>query len=173
MGRLQTRGGNGYRYFLQPLTAIHLDPINIEYKIKAIGGNINQVYFLIAVAVLIIVIACINFMNLATARSAERAREVGVRKTMGSTKTNLVYQFLIESMIISVLATVLAIVLTQIALPILQQFGGKEPCVELHTPIAGWLDSRRGSRWIDGWKLSRVYPVGVQSSGGDEGFIYQ
>ena len=108
--------GNGYRYFLQPLTEIHLDPINIEGK-PLPGGNLNHVYFLICVAVLIIVIACINFMNLATARSAERAREVGVRKTMGSMKGQLVSQFLIESLVLSAFATVLALIIAQAALP--------------------------------------------------------
>jgi putative ABC transport system permease protein len=104
------REGNGYRYFLQPLTKIHLDPTNIEAKIKP-GGNLNYVYFLICIAVLILVIACINFMNLSTARSAERAREVGVRKTMGSLKTQLVYQFLVESILISTMATIISLVI--------------------------------------------------------------
>ena len=58
------------------------------------GGNIHYVYFLACIAALILLIACINFMNLATARSAERAREVGVRKTMGSLKGQLISQFL-------------------------------------------------------------------------------
>jgi putative ABC transport system permease protein len=88
--------GNGYRYFLQNVGSIHLDPTNIEYKPKPVGGNINQVYFLICVAVLIVLIASINFMNLATARSAERAREVGIRKTMGSLKPQLIGQFLTD-----------------------------------------------------------------------------
>ncbi len=107
--------GNGYRYFLQPLTSLHLDPTNIEAKIRQ-GGNINYVYFLACIAGLILVIACINFMNLATARSAERAREVGVRKTMGSLKGQLVTQFLIESIVLSVFATLLALILAQLAL---------------------------------------------------------
>jgi putative ABC transport system permease protein len=108
--------GNGYRYFLQPLTSIHLDPLNIEAKMRA-GGNINYVYFLMGIAALILVIACINFMNLATARSAERAREVGVRKTMGSMKGQLVSQFLIESVLLSCAATVLSLVIVYFALP--------------------------------------------------------
>ena len=109
--------GNGYRYFLQPITGIHLDPTNIEYKPKPVGGNINQVYFLIAVALLIVVIASINFMNLATARSAERAREVGIRKTMGSLKPQLIGQFLTESILLSMVATFIAIVIVQLLLP--------------------------------------------------------
>ncbi|HNP08700.1 MAG TPA: ABC transporter permease, partial [Cyclobacteriaceae bacterium] len=88
--------GNGYRYFLQPLTSIHLDPTNLEGKMQP-GGNITSVYIMITVAILILFIACINFMNLATARSSERAKEVGVRKTMGSFKKHLVFQFLTES----------------------------------------------------------------------------
>jgi putative ABC transport system permease protein len=108
--------GNGYRYFLQPLTSLHLDPTNIEAKMQP-GGNIHYVYFLACIAALILLIACINFMNLATARSAERAREVGVRKTMGSLKSQLISQFLIESIVLSLFATVIALVLAQLALP--------------------------------------------------------
>ncbi len=108
--------GNGYRYFLQPLTGIHLDPTNIEAKITP-GGNIQYVYFLSGIAILIIVIACINFMNLATARSAERSREVGVRKTLGSMKTQLVYQFLTESIILSCLSTLTAVLIVSLILP--------------------------------------------------------
>jgi putative ABC transport system permease protein len=108
--------GNGYRYFLQPLTEIHLDPTNIEAKMKP-GGNRLYVYFLIAIAVLIIVIACINFMNLATARSAERAREVGVRKTMGSLRAQLISQFLTESVILALLSTVVAVGIVTAVLP--------------------------------------------------------
>lgn len=117
--------GNGYRYFLQPLTSIHLDPTNIEGKMKA-GGNRNYVYFLIGIASLILVIACINFMNLATARSAERAREVGVRKTMGSMKSQLVAQFLAESILLSLFATLLALLLASLLLPYFNNLAGKQ-----------------------------------------------
>ncbi|HEU5289144.1 MAG TPA: ABC transporter permease, partial [Cyclobacteriaceae bacterium] len=85
--------GNGYRYFLQPLASIHLDPTNLEFQMQP-SGNITTVYILTFTAALILVIACINFMNLATARSAERAKEVGVRKVMGSIRNQLVTQFL-------------------------------------------------------------------------------
>ena len=119
------REGNGYRYFLQPLTSIHLDPQHIEAKMKP-GGNLNYVYFLISVAVLIVVIACINFMNLATARSAERAKEVGVRKTMGSGKPQLMAQFLVESIVICLVATALALLLAQLALPFFNNLATKQ-----------------------------------------------
>lgn len=117
--------GNGYRYFLQPLTGIHLDPTNIEAKMRA-GGNKNYVYFLISVAILILVIACINFMNLATARSSERAREVGVRKTMGSAKSQLIFQFLTESILLSLFSTLLAVGLIYFALPAFNNLANKQ-----------------------------------------------
>lgn len=110
------KAGNGYRYFLQPLTSIHLDPTNIEGTITP-SGNGDYVKILSYVAILILVIACINFMNLATARSAERAREVGVRKTMGSPKSQLIYQFLTESILVAFVATALAVLLAYLLLP--------------------------------------------------------
>jgi putative ABC transport system permease protein len=108
--------GNGYRYFLQPLASIHLDPLNLEGEMKA-GGNLNSVYIMVAVAALILVIACINFMNLSTARSAERAREVGVRKVMGSFKQQLIAQFLTESFVLALTGVALAVVIVYFSLP--------------------------------------------------------
>lgn len=119
-----SKEGNGYRYNLQPLAKIHLDPTHIEAQQRP-GGNINYVYFLMFVAVLILVIACINFMNLATAKSAERAREVGVRKTMGSMKSQLVWQFLTESVLLGLFSTVIALGVAQLALPAFNDLSGK------------------------------------------------
>ena len=109
--------GNGYRYFLQPLTSIHLDPIHLEYQMKS-HGNITSVYIMISVAVLILVIACINFMNLSTARSSERAKEVGVRKVMGSFRQQLIAQFLTESVLLSTLGVAIGIGLVSLTLPL-------------------------------------------------------
>lgn len=110
------KAGNGYRYFLQPLTSIHLDPTNIEAT-NTPGGNRTHVYALIFIAILILVIACINFMNLSTARSAERAREVGVRKVMGSLRNQLVMQFLTEALLLSLVGTLLAVAIAYLFLP--------------------------------------------------------
>lgn len=98
--------GNGYNYFLQPLADIHLHSQRTN-EIKP-GGNITAVRVLSYVAALIIIIAGINFVNLATARSAERAREVGVRKVLGSRRQQLIFQFLSESMLISCAAMIIA-----------------------------------------------------------------
>jgi len=110
------KAGNGYVYTLQPLTAIHLDPTNIEATITP-SGNIKYIYVLSLIAALIVVIACINFMNLATARSAQRAREVGVRKAMGSYRRQLVAQFLTEAILVSVISLIIAVVMVYFLLP--------------------------------------------------------
>lgn len=110
------RAGNGYRYFLQPLSSIHLHPQHLEVQMKT-GGNITSVYVLVCVAILILGIACINFMNLSTARSAERAREVGVRKVMGSFRQQLMSQFLVEAFLLSALGVAVALLLVYFALP--------------------------------------------------------
>lgn len=119
------REGNGYRYYLQPLSSIHLDPVYLEAQMKA-SGNINSVYIMVAVAILILVIACINFMNLSTARSAERSREVGVRKVMGSLRQQLMTQFLTEAFVLSALGVLLALVVMRSSLPFFNNLIGKE-----------------------------------------------
>lgn len=108
--------GNGYDYHLVNLFDIHLNPEKYQGDIKP-GGNKKFVNLFIAIAFLILVIACINFMNLATARSTERAREVGMRKTLGSYKSQLIYQFLTESVLISTISLLIALILIQLALP--------------------------------------------------------
>ncbi len=109
------KAGNGYAYFLRPLTSIYLDPDNIGGMKPS--GNIILVRILIAISILIFTIACINFINLATARSNERAREVGVRKVLGSFKRQLILQFLSESFIVSFIGMSLAAILIVISLP--------------------------------------------------------
>jgi len=110
------KAGNGYRYFLQPLKSIHLDPTNLEFTTTP-SGNKRYVLGLTVIAGLILVIACINFMNLATARSTSRAREVGMRKVMGSMKNQLVYQFLLEAIVLALFSMAIAVIATYLLLP--------------------------------------------------------
>lgn len=105
--------GNGYKYLLQPLSDIHLHS-NRTNEIQA-NGNRTLVNTLSFIGLLILIIAGINFINLATARSAERAKEVGVRKVLGSKKSQLIGQFLSESFLISALSVVIAIVIVQLS----------------------------------------------------------
>ncbi len=109
-------GGGKWLYVLQPLTSIHLYS-HREYELEP-NGDISYVYVFSAIAIAILLIACINFINLATARSERRAKEVGIRKTLGSNKLQLVRQFLTESVMMSLLAVVLAIGLVEVFLPV-------------------------------------------------------
>ncbi len=107
--------GNQMRFYLQPLRDIHLhSDLNVEFEAN---GNIKYVYIFSAIAFFILLIACINFMNLATARSANRAKEVGIRKVVGSYRRQLVGQFLAESIFLSVIALMLALVVVELILP--------------------------------------------------------
>ncbi|MCB9294736.1 MAG: ABC transporter permease [Lewinellaceae bacterium] len=117
------RQGNGYRYFLQPLPDIYLDS-KLEAEIRAPGSR-RQVYFFTAIALLILVIASINFMNLATARSAGRAREVGIRKTLGSSRSAISLQFFAEALLIGLVSGVLAYGINLLALGPFNDIAGK------------------------------------------------
>ena len=118
------KSGMRYGYFAQPLLNIHLKS-NLQYEPEP-GGNLVMVYVFLLVALFIIVIAAINFMNLATARSAKRAREVGVRKVFGSSKTKLISQFLTESIVLSIIALLVALILVFLALPSFNNIAGKQ-----------------------------------------------
>jgi len=109
------KAGNTLAYWLIPLTDIHL---RSKQQIElSPNGDMQYVYIFSAVALFILLIACINFMNLATARSSNRAREVGVRKVMGSKRQQLIGQFMTESVLTTVLAMLLALLLVAVALP--------------------------------------------------------
>ena len=99
--------GNAWSYWLTPLRDIHLHS-DLEGELEA-NGNITYVYLFAAIALFILIVACINFMNLSTARSSNRAREVGIRKVMGSLRTHLVRQFLTESFVLSFVSFVIAL----------------------------------------------------------------
>ena len=107
--------GNYWEYYLQPLTDIHLhSDLNGEFQAN---GNAAYVSASFLIALFILLIASVNYMNLATARSANRAREVGIRKVVGSTRGPLLRQFLAESLTASCLALTLAVALVHILLP--------------------------------------------------------
>ncbi|WP_205510933.1 ABC transporter permease [Longitalea arenae] len=129
------KSGSHVKHSLTPLTSIHLH----SDKIAELGAtsSIQYVYIFSAIAFFILLIACVNFMNLSTARSANRAREVGVRKVLGSLKSNLVKQFLTESMLISCMALVLALLLTFAMLPYFNDLAAKN--ITLNFRATPWL----------------------------------
>ncbi len=123
-GEQARKFGLAVTYFLQRLTDIHLRS-QLQGEIEA-NGNITYVYVFSAIALFILVIACINFMNLSTARSANRAREVGLRKVFGAYRNSLVGQFLSESVLLALTGVILAAALAALALPAFNTFSGKE-----------------------------------------------
>jgi putative ABC transport system permease protein len=117
------KAGNGYFYFLQPLRSIHLDShLEAEYQPN---GSRSLVSIFSVIAAFVLLIACINFMNLATARSSERAREVGIRKSLGSTTGQLAIQFLTESVLLSLFSLVVAILIVAVVLTPFNNLAGK------------------------------------------------
>ncbi len=117
------KSGNRIEYSLMPLTDIHLHS-DRSFELEP-NGDIQNVYIFSFAALFVLVIACVNFMNLSTARSAGRAREVGIRKTLGSRKPALVGQFLTESVVLAALALLLAVGLCALALPWFNDISGK------------------------------------------------
>jgi len=118
------KAGNFLRYSLTPLKEIHLYS-DRNYELTP-AGNIQYVYIFSAVALFILLIACVNFMNLTTARSANRAKEVGIRKVLGTERKGLIVQFLSESTLMVILAMIISLGLTYAVLPLFNDVASKE-----------------------------------------------
>lgn len=121
--QMRSQGGE-YGYYSTALTDIHLYSKS-QGDIEP-GGNVMYIYFFSGIGIFIIVIACINFMNLSTARSAGRAKEVGLRKTLGSLRSQMIGQFLSESIVYSFAAVVLSLGACYFLLPYFNTLSGKE-----------------------------------------------
>ncbi len=102
---------------------------------QAAGGRIEYVWLFGIIGIFVLLLACINFMNLSTARSEKRSKEVGIRKAMGSLRRQLIEQFLCESILIAVLASVICIALVQLILPWFNQFSGKQTAIPFDSTI--------------------------------------
>ncbi|MGD8539581.1 MAG: ABC transporter permease, partial [Candidatus Aminicenantes bacterium] len=115
-------GGEDYEgeFHLQPLTSIHLHS-NINFEIEA-NGNIQYIYLFSAIAFFIMMIACLNYMNLATARAASRFKEIGIRKAVGAGRRHVIRQFLGESMIFTTMALFISIIFVELLLPSFRSF---------------------------------------------------
>lgn len=111
-------------FYLQPLKSIHLTS-NLKWEFEP-NGDIQYVYIFSLIGLFIILIAAINYMNLATAKASIRAKEIGVRKVAGAFRISLIKQFLIESVITCLIASVLAIILAQLLLPFVNDLTGKQ-----------------------------------------------
>ncbi|MXV51932.1 helix-turn-helix domain-containing protein [Pedobacter sp. HMF7647] len=130
-----TNGVNYLRTILTPVTDIHLRD-HAQYQLEA-GSNIQYVYILSVIAAVILLIACVNFMNLSTARSSNRAKEVGVRKVLGSVRRFLIAQFLAESMLVTLVSAAIAALMALLLLPLFNQLSGKQ--LALSWTAVTWL----------------------------------
>jgi putative ABC transport system permease protein len=167
-------------FFLQPLTSIHLHSDGLQVDLPG-HGNSQYVSIFFIVAVFILVVACINFMNLATARSARRAKEVGLRKVVGAVRGQLIGQFLGESLLISFLALVLAIVIVSLSLPAFNILAEKD--LHLHfsdgtfwlsligiAALTGLLAGSYPALYLSGFQPVKVLKGRLRSMGGNLAF---
>ena len=152
--------GEGGIYTLQPVQSIHLYSNRmLEFQPN---GDGKSVYLLLGIAIFVIIIAWINYINLATARGIGRAKEVGVRKTLGSAKGQLITQFMLEAMLLNGLAILLAVVLILICLPGFSRVSGLQMGFDMFTRPVFW-GSMLGI-FVLGSFFSGFYPAIVLSS---------
>jgi putative ABC transport system permease protein len=172
--------GNKTAFSLQPLTKIHLHS-KLNSDVEG-NGNIQYVRIFAVAAVFILLVACINFMNLATARSARRAKEVGLRKVIGAHRGQLMGQFLGESLLISFLALELAVILVEAVLPAFNDLSGKALSVSftdgklflgllLIALVTGLLSGSYPALFLSAFQPVRVLKGGVTKVGSGSVFF--
>jgi putative ABC transport system permease protein len=156
-----TREGESERtkFVLQPLSEIHLYSDLIQEA--RVNGNGRTVYFLLIIALFILVIAWVNYINLSTARAVERAKEVGVRKAIGAAKKQLVGQFLAESFMLNFFAAVIGLVLVSLAIPMFNEIAGKHLTFSIFADPILWM--ALAVLFVGGTLLSGLYPAFVLS----------
>src|SRR5258708_478174 len=149
-------------FLFQPLLSIHLYSKLLQESQPEEQGDGKSIYALTLIAFFILAIAWVNYINLATAKSFERANEVGVRKVMGAQKGQLVYQFFAESFLLNLLATTLALLLVRLVWPAFSNLSGREVPVSFMLQMDFWF--LVGTLFLAGIFLSGSYPAIVLSS---------
>ncbi|MDR3625841.1 MAG: ABC transporter permease [Ignavibacteriaceae bacterium] len=149
------KSGGHWNFVLQPLTDVYLGSSSVGNRLGPIG-NRTQVYLFSVIAIFILFIACINFMNLTTARSSSRAKEIGVRKVLGSARKALIMQFTVESLFFSFLALPISIILVEILIPLFNNISGKSLIFNIVNPF--WLPAGLIAMGIIVGILSGSYP---------------
>jgi len=163
-------------FYLQPLTKIHLAP-------ERLGdlpghGNAQYVNIFFIIAILILVVACINFMNLATARSARRAKEIGLRKVAGAVRGQLILQFLSESVFISFLSLLLAIGIVSLFLPVFNELASRKLSIDVSDArlwlslfgialLTGLISGSYPALFLSGFNPVKVLKGNIKSMGGN------
>jgi putative ABC transport system permease protein len=168
-----------YKLFLQPLKDVHLTSIDIEHdynNYRKFNGTYLDVFYVIAAFILLI--ACVNFMNLTTARASHRWKEIGVRKTVGAKKVQLFIQFIFESVLLAVVALFLALLLDFLFIPILNSLIGRQlslssfftyplniGVVLVGTLVLGLLTGIYPSFYMTSFNMARVMKDGSKGEG--------
>jgi ABC-type antimicrobial peptide transport system permease subunit len=161
---------------LQPLTKIHLAPER-QYDLPG-HGNAQYVNIFFFVAILILVVACINFMNLATARSARRAKEIGLRKVAGAIRGQLIIQFLSESIFISFLSLLVALAIVYLSLPVFNELADRKLVIDVADAklwlslfgialVTGLISGSYPALFLSGFNPVKVLKGNVKSMGGN------
>ncbi|HTR31622.1 MAG TPA: ABC transporter permease [Puia sp.] len=164
-------------FYLQPLPSIHLHSENLQVDLPG-HGNIQYVNILFVVAIVILLVACINFMNLATARSARRAKEVGLRKVVGAVRGQLAVQFLGETMLVALIALALGVLLVWVALPGFNLLAEKELALDWSNSrmwlgligiavVTGLLAGSYPALYLSGFQPVKVLKESLKSVGGN------
>jgi putative ABC transport system permease protein len=147
MGKYYKEGGFKMNLTINPLKDIYFEGESGFVNVK--HGSQKKVYIFMSIAILILLIACINFMNLATARATDRSKEVGLRKVLGAVRKQLTGQFILESILFTTIATILALVLLQFLMPV----------------YTGFLGYSLPSYWNNGWfyifLVAVIFLVGI------------
>jgi putative ABC transport system permease protein len=130
--------GGRWDLHLQPLAYVHLYSAGIASRFME-QGDIKNVYIFSAVGLFIMLLACVNFMNLSTAQSAKRGKEVGIRKVLGSDRGQLIWQFIAEAMVYTILAMFIAIAVVIIALPLFNNLSGKTLSMNVFYIRSTWM----------------------------------
>ncbi|MGK7390570.1 MAG: ABC transporter permease [Candidatus Cyclobacteriaceae bacterium M2_1C_046] len=148
-------------FYLQPMADIHFESKEIEYASDSARGEIAYVYIFIAVAIFMLLIACINYMNLATAKSLHRGKEIGIRKVSGAVRGQLITQFLSESTLIALISLIISVGLVDLLLPYFNDLTDKEFIFNTET-LGGILLLLLGITLFVGL-LSGTYPAFLMS----------
>ncbi len=127
---------SSHDFFAKPLTSMHLSDLTND---QGFTGNASYLYMFISVAIFILLLACFNYINLATARASVRAKEVSIRKTVGANRNQLIVQFLSESVLLSFSAFVLGLLMAEIALPYFEQLFNTDLSIYPSIEFIGWL----------------------------------
>ena len=159
VGEEMKKFNSSVTYSLQPLTSIHLYSHYISEP--GLNGDGNTVYMLLGIAFFIVIIAWVNYINLATARAINRAREVGIRKAIGSQRKQLVAQFLIESALLNAFALILGLLIVLVSIPGFNALSGQQLSFSLFARADFWLSL--GGLFIVGVLFSGLYPALVLS----------